>query len=136
MASPAPTLFLVYNADGGPISAIGDFVHKLVFPATYPCSLCGLTYGPLRMRRAWRRFLDSLGLPVLFLYRDEFRRTLDARNLPLPAILLGGEEGPPEVLVSAADLKALPDLDALIAMVGARLRARQIAAPPAPRTAR
>ncbi|RNJ64501.1 MAG: hypothetical protein EDM03_06440 [Porphyrobacter sp. IPPAS B-1204] len=116
-----PTLICVYNAKGGLISALGDMVHKIVSPATYPCSLCALTYGAVSMRGEWRRFLGGTGLPTLFLYRDEFRSDLDKRDLPLPAILLGGEAGPPQVLVSAAELDALPDLPALIALVQARL---------------
>ena len=73
------------------------------------------------MRAAWRSFLDKLGLQVLFLYRDEFRQNLDQRDIVLPAILLGAETGAPEVLVSAAELAALRDLPALIALVEERL---------------
>lgn len=121
MQPTIPTLILVYNADGGLLDALGDFVHKIVSPATYPCSLCALTYGAFTMRAEWRRFLGTLGLPVLFLYRDEFRSELDGRDIALPAILLGGEAGAPEVLVSAKELAALPDLAALIALVEERL---------------
>lgn len=123
MAGPQRTLILVYNADGGLLNAARDAVHKLVSPATYPCSLCALTYGAVSMRGAWRTFLARLGMPVMFLYRDEFREDLDARDLPLPVILVGGETNPPEVLVSAAELDGLPDLPALIALVEARLKA-------------
>jgi hypothetical protein len=121
MAPTTPTLIAVYNADGGILNALGDMMHKLVSPATYPCSLCALTYGVATMRGEWRAFLRRLHLPALFLYRDEFHRDLDRRDIPLPAILLGGKSGPPEVLVSAAELNALPDLPALIALVEARL---------------
>jgi hypothetical protein len=121
MTSHIPTLICVYNAKGGWLNALGDMVHKLVSPATYPCSLCALTYGAVSMRPAWRAALDRLGLPVLFLYRDEFRKNLDTRNLPLPAVLLGNEAGPPEVLVSAGELNALTSLDALIALVEERV---------------
>ena len=121
MKRTIPTLILVYNADGGVFNALGDMVHKILSPATYPCSLCALTYGPFTMRAAWRSFLDKLGLQVLFLYRDEFRQNLDQRDIVLPAILLGAETGAPEVLVSAAELAALRDLPALIALVEERL---------------
>lgn len=121
MRRPAPTLILVYNANGGVLHALGDMVHKIISPATYPCSLCALTYGPFTMRAAWRNFLDKLGLPVLFLYRDEFREDLDERDIALAAILLGTETGIPEVLVTAAELGALQDLPELIALVEERL---------------
>jgi hypothetical protein len=123
MESKTATLIFVYNADGGVWNALGDMVHKIVSPATYPCSLCALTYGPVSMRRAWRRFLGGIGLLTLFLYRDEFSTGLDRRDLPLPVVLLGREPGPPDVLVSAAELSALPDLPALIALIETRLTA-------------
>ncbi|WP_285713666.1 hypothetical protein [Erythrobacter oryzae] len=115
------TLIFVYNADGGLLNAARDAVHKLVRPATYPCSLCALTYGAVAKRPAWAAFLARVGLPALFLYRDEFRDTLDTRDLPLPAILIGGAGQEPEVLVSATELDALADLDALIALLEARI---------------
>lgn len=121
MTVTTPTLMFIYNARGGLLSALGDMVHKIVSPATYPCSLCALTYGAVSMQGEWRRFLDGTGLPTLFLYRDEFHSDLDGRDLPLPAILLGGEADPPLVLVSAAELDALPHLAALIALVRERL---------------
>lgn len=119
------TLIFIYNAKAGLLAAAGDTVHKLVSPGTYPCSLCALTYGALSKRPAWSAFLARVGMPTLFLYRDEFRADLDTRDLPLPAILLGSDGPVPEVLVSAAELDALPDLDALIALLVARLAERQ-----------
>lgn len=121
MISQMHTLIFVYNAKGGWLNALGDAVHKLASPSTYPCSLCALTYGAVSKRPAWRAFLARVGLPTLFLYRDEFRAELDTRDLPLPAILLGGAGPVPEVLVSASELDGLADLDALIALLEARV---------------
>ncbi|MBY0344598.1 MAG: hypothetical protein K2Q29_12155 [Sphingomonadales bacterium] len=121
MTATTHTLIFVYNANGGWLNALRDAVHKAASPATYPCSLCALTYGLVSTHREWRSFLGRLGLPVLFLYRDEFRHDLDNRDLPLPAVLIGGHNSAPELLVSAAELDALPDLAALIALVEARM---------------
>jgi len=121
MAKIMPTLIFIYNADGGLLNAARDAVHKLASPATYPCSLCALTYGAVSKRPAWRAFLGRVGLPTLFLYRDEWHADLDSRDLPLPAILLGGAEPVPEVLVSASELDGLTDLGGLIALLEARL---------------
>jgi hypothetical protein len=127
MASRLPTLIFIYNANGGLLHALGDMVQKIASPGTYPCSLCALTYGAFSKRPAWRRFLDMLGHPQLFLYRDEFRGDLDGRDLALPAILLGAEDGAqPHVLVSAAELDALPSLPALISLIEARLGAAPV----------
>lgn len=121
MKPAGSSLIFVYNADGGVRSALGDMVHKILSPATYPCSLCALTHGPFAKRGAWRRFLDGLGRPALFLYRDEFWRDLDSRAIALPAILLARGPGESEVLISAGELNEMPDLDALIALLAERL---------------
>lgn len=121
MNSSLPTLILVYNADSGLINAVKDAVWKVVRPSTYPCSLCALTYGPVAMHRRWRRFLGALPLARAFHHRDDFARAFPDCAVALPAILidLGGHS--PEVLVSAAELNALADLSALIALVEARM---------------
>lgn len=123
MDSSVQTLIFIYNADGGLWSALRDMVHKLVWPATYPCSLCALTYGAFRMRGEWRSFLNSLEQSHLFVYRDEHREDLATGELPLPAILLARGAGEPKLLVSAAQLASLPDLAALIALLRTRLAA-------------
>jgi hypothetical protein len=114
-------LIMVYNADSGMLNMLKDGLHKLIRPQTYPCSLCALTYGPVMMRGKWRRFLENLGGTTIFLYRDTFRQDHHARDLPLPAILLARGPGQPEILISAEELDAMPDLHALIALVEARL---------------
>jgi hypothetical protein len=115
------TLIFVYNADSGPLNALRDMVHKIVSPATYPCSLCALTDGPFAKRREWRVFLDSLSCAKMFLYRDEVRDVLDMDDLALPVILLARGPGQPEVLVDADELNGLSDCDSLIAFMEQRL---------------
>ena len=107
--------------DGGWLNALADMVHKLVSPATYPCSLCALTYGWVAMHGRWRRFLGGLPQAKAFHHKDDFALALPGLAVPLPAILLAEGEAPPQVLVSAAELDALPDLETLIALVAARL---------------
>ncbi len=48
-------------------------VHKVVSPATYPCSLCATTYGAVAMKPAWRAYLRRLSLGVAFFHRPDFR---------------------------------------------------------------
>lgn len=122
--SNAPTrLILVYNADGGLLNAAKDTVRKLVKPAGYPCSLCALTHGWVSMHGKWRRFLASLPQDKTMHHRDDFAMAFPDLRAALPAILLAEGAAPPRVLVSAAELDALRDLDALIALVAARLDA-------------
>jgi hypothetical protein len=121
MTNPAPRLILVYNADGGWLNALKDAVWKVARPATYPCSLCALTYGWVSMHGRWRRFLAGLPQAKVFHHRDDFARAFPGLAVPLPAILLGEGDAPPLVLVSAEELDSLAGLDALIALVAARL---------------
>ena len=121
MNRPTTRLVLVYNADSGPINALKDAVWKVVRPATYPCSLCALTYGWVSMHGRWRRFLEQLPQTKVFHHRDDFALAFPGLAVPLPAILLAEGDASPQVLVSAAELDALPDLAALMALVAARL---------------
>lgn len=116
-----PRLILVYNADAGLLKGLRDSVWKAFRPATYPCSLCALTHGWFTMYRPWRQFLDSLPHEKVYLHKDEIGRAFPELNIALPAILITEGRPRPEVLVSANELDALADLDALIALVGKRL---------------
>lgn len=112
-----PTLLIVYNADEGVLAAIGDALHKAVSPATYPCSLCAVTYGALRMRPEWRAYLKALPYDIRFHHRPDFRRSYpELADLPLPAILLD-EGGGPWVVLDAAALAVIGDVGEMIAML-------------------
>ena len=120
-------LVFVYNADRGLFNAATDSVHKLLSPGTYECRLCQVTYGAFAMRRAWRDYLDGLGLPLVFLHRDEFLGTYPAlTELPLPVILTDG--GPayalPLVPPAPSTIDACTNLDALIAATNEALQRR------------
>jgi hypothetical protein len=121
MTAPADRLILVYNADSGWLNAVKDAVWKVAQPATYPCSLCALTYGWVAMHGAWRRFLDGLPHSKVFHHKDDFAAAFPAAEVALPAILLAGPGDATDVLVSAAELDSLPDLEALITLVETRL---------------
>ena len=125
MTSPQSRLILVYNANGGVLNGLRDSVWKAFRPSTYPCSLCALTYGWLSMHGSGRRFLDGLPHTKAFYHKDDFAAAFPDQQVALPVILLAPADGAPQVLVSAAELDALPDLDALIALVGTRVAERQ-----------
>jgi hypothetical protein len=127
MTDSALRLILVYNADGGVLNGLRDSVWKAFRPSTYPCSLCALTFGWFAMHRPWRQFLDSLPHEKVYLHKDEIDQALPGLDFALPAILVAAGRQQPEVLVSANALDALPDLDALIALVGKRLSEAQVA---------
>ncbi len=114
-------ILIVYNADGGILSAVKDAVHKVVAPASYPCSLCAITYGAVSMRDDWRRFLNTLSDEVTFHHRDDFARDFPSINAPLPAIFHSRNGEPPRVLVSNLELDQIKGLAALIALMRERL---------------
>ena len=87
-------LLFVYNADGGTLAGLKDMFHKILFPTTYPCSLCAITYGATSMRPEWRDFIKTLPVPVDFLHRDEFVRDYPQwAQHPLPAAFALEENG-------------------------------------------
>ena len=65
-------LVFVYNADSGVLNLVKDIAHKLLSPATYPCSLCDLTYSAFGERKSWIRFRKSLPVSQQYLHIDEF----------------------------------------------------------------
>ena len=121
MTDRQPRMIFVYNADGGLLNALKDAVWKAASPSTYPCSLCALTYGYVSMHGRWRRFLGTLAHTKVFHHRDDFALAFPDHGIALPAILLADSDSTLQVLVSADVLDALPDLDALIALVKEQL---------------
>jgi hypothetical protein len=120
------TLLFVYNGDSGVASGLIHYVHKIVSPSTYACSLCALTYGPLGRRAAWERYLATLNIPTLFLHRDELGPRYPMAVEPLPAVFLD-RDGRLEVVLARTDLDACRDVDGLVEVLDrqlARFRAR------------
>jgi hypothetical protein len=118
-----PTLVFVYAGDSGLLHGVIDTFHKILSPATYACNLCALTYTRTGKQRGdWVRAVRDLGMPSVFLHRDELRLRPGAMDVPLPAVLVdrGGAHTP---LVSREEIEACGDLDALIALVSTRAQA-------------
>ena len=114
-------LLFVYNADGGRLAGLKDMFHKILSPATYPCSLCAVTYGATKMRPEWQQFVQALPMPVEFLHRDEFVRDYPQhQNQPLPAAFAVAETGELSPFIEAAEMDAA-DLNELMELVRARL---------------
>ena len=115
-------IILVYNADEGWLASIKDMLHKIVRPETYPCSLCALSYGPLAMRGAWRKFLNNLPLEKKFYHRQDFARDYEnAARFALPVILIE-KDGVLQILVDKLELDLITDVEELILATRAALR--------------
>jgi hypothetical protein len=120
LSQPPERLLIVYNAEAGIAAGVKDSIHKLLRPETYPCSLCALTHGTLRMDRSWKRFIERMPIDVRVYHRPDFRACYPDLDLPLPAVLT--EQGhTPRVLLGAEELRTIGSVDALIARIEAQL---------------
>jgi hypothetical protein len=122
-------LIFVYNADVGLVSGIIDAVHKIVSPGTYPCSLCAVTYGAVRMDPRWRAWLNAAPFAAHFYHRQDFQAAYPAlAAIPLPCVLVD-RNGKTDTLVTSDALAQVTTLDALIALIERRLDPLYPAAP-------
>jgi len=107
-------LVFVYNADAGFFNLAADVAHKIFSPATYPCHLCDLTHGVLRMRPEWAQFIQESPVGLVFLHRDEFHaQYADWQTEPLPAVWMDVGTGTLQLLLDAQTLNAINTLEAL-----------------------
>lgn len=107
-------LLFVYNAEAGLVAGLMDSIHKVMSPETYPCRLCAITYGAVRMDPRWRAWLKSARFEAVFHHRADFRAAHPNVAIDLPAILVSDSKGL-RTLLDARDFASIPDLDALIA---------------------
>jgi hypothetical protein len=120
-----PVILFVYNADSGLIAGLKEYVHKAVSPDTYECNLFQVTYGAAGMKEKWREFVDALPLRVEFLHRDTMARRYPEIPAEFPAAFL--RRGSYLTLfLSAEEINACGDLDALIALVEEKLAQQQL----------
>ena len=113
-------LIFVYNAKPGIAAGIMDSIHKTLSPATYPCDLCTITYGALRMDPAWKAWLKAQPFESEFRYRDEFRAAHPEIDASMPAVFRE-DGGRLELLVKDEDFASTPTVDALIALIESRI---------------
>ncbi|KAF0172908.1 MAG: hypothetical protein FD161_3912 [Limisphaerales bacterium] len=113
-------IILAYNADAGLFNAAKDWASKLLWPDSNPCTLCRITYDVRGMLHPWKKYLESLGCPVLFLHRPEFGQHYAHLDLPLPVILADFGRGP-EVLLTAGEIASAATVEGLIAATQEKL---------------
>ena len=141
MTQKRARLILVYNADTGLIEMLKHAVHKQLWPETYPCSLCAMTYGAVSMRGDWKQFWQALDMDVLFYHRDDFTEdfpelgTGGAREVALPSILISEAGEEPHVIIGNEELDAMGDVNDLMARVSAKLSLRVVSGEGVPNVA-
>jgi len=110
-------IIIIYNAESGIFNSLSDYVHKIVSPETYQCSLCGLTYGNLGMEVKWKNYLQQLTLPVSFKYKNQ-RQEIPEKfvQTALPVILFK-KNGTIKELLNSHEINAAVNLEELIRMM-------------------
>jgi hypothetical protein len=107
-------LIFVYNADSGYWNMWLDIAHKVFSPDTYPCSLCDLTYGVMKIEPEWDTFVQNAPVPFEFLHKDEYLAVYP--NTPFrqfPFILQSLENGSQQMFIPAEVLNGFTHIDAL-----------------------
>ena len=113
-------LLFVYNANAGVMAGIMDSLHKTLSPATYPCDLCAITYGAIRMDPRWKAWLKAQSFDSVFYHRPDFRAAYPDVAVDLPVILVD-RDGQVEPLIAANEFKSAASVDKLIALIESRL---------------
>ena len=114
-------LIFVYNAKSGFMHSAMDLMHKTASPKTYPCKLCQITYSGATMNKFWKRYVADLGIPALFMHRNEFAKAYPSINIELPAILLKKDKTFIMLLVGD-DFKRIKDLSDLMKTLNEKLK--------------
>jgi len=73
------------------------------------------------MRSEWRQFLDSLGLPVEFLHRDELEERYGIKDAALPAVFAKLPDGTIEPLIEADSINQQIGLEGLKGLIEDRI---------------
>jgi hypothetical protein len=115
-------LIFVYNADSGKWNAYMDMAHKIFSPATYPCSLCDLTYGIFKIRPEWEDFVKNSPVPFEFLHKDEFHHDYPTLStLALPVVLIKDKNEAISVLINQTELNMTKEIAGLNDLILSRL---------------
>lgn len=110
-------LLFVYNVKSDLFSSAIDAVHKIISPDTYPCALCRITYGTVKMKEEWKNFIENLPHKVEFLHKDEFKKQYPGmKAVALPAVFSKTEAGIKEI-ISAEEINRQSSIEDLKELV-------------------
>lgn len=115
-------LIFVYRGTSNPFSLLADFAHRLLYPETYECNLCDLTYDLLTMKRQWKAFIASLPVRSAFHLSDRFsRRYPEFAATPFPAVFIEDSVQVIRPLISKEEIDAATTLEQLQELIASRL---------------
>jgi hypothetical protein len=118
---PDRFLLFVYNLDKGSVADIKDYLYSSQPAKTPQCNLCALISSPVGIKKGWKRFTSEIGIPVKYLFRDEFSHEFSLPKSPSPAVFIqiGGST---ILLVNSDDLNYCKNTDELIDLVKKRIQ--------------
>jgi len=119
-----PQLIFVYNSDKGLFGSLADFAHKIIFPATYQCQLCALTYGNFSMKSEWKSFMEMLPVKALFLHKNDFLKKYEI-NTSFPAVFIE-KNGMLKTFLSTENIERCKTLQELIEAISFKLSKYEI----------
>ncbi len=121
----SPTLIFIYNAKAGFMHGMMDLVHKTASPKTYPCKLCMVTFSGATMNKLWKQYVAGLGIPAIFMHRDEFTKAYPNQHVTFPVVLLV-RNGSISTLISSDEFKTITDLSELMNVLTLKLNKTQL----------
>jgi hypothetical protein len=106
-------IVFIYNAKSGTVNSLIDWVHKIISPDTYECSLCSITYDNFGKKAEWSTFLRELKIKSTFIYKDQIINDQKLKDVPLPCAYLK-KSNDINLLISSDEMNSFKSLDELI----------------------
>ena len=117
---PGQMLVFVYNLDRSSLFSMTDYHKSSTAAKISPCNLYALVFSPVGMKKGWKRFINDLGIPARYLYRDEFAIETGIGKHTFPAVYIQSGKSFEEI-IAADEINRVDSTDSLIALVTQRL---------------
>lgn len=115
-------LVFVYNANSGFVNQSLNWMHKVLSPNTYACSLCHLTHTAFGEKEQWTNFSSQQPIAMDFLHKDAFHEKHPSLKLNFPWIGLIEEDNIIKTILDNKKLNQLKDLNELLAVLNVELK--------------
>lgn len=117
---PGQMLVFVYNLDRSSLFSMTDYHKSSTAAKISPCNLYALVFSPVGMKKGWKRFINDLGIPSRYLYRDEFAIETGIGEHTFPAVYIQSKKSFEEI-IGSDEINRMDSTDSFIALVTRRL---------------
>lgn len=115
-------LILVYNANTGFVNQSFNWLHKVVSPSTYLCSLCKLTHSAFGIKENWKNFIEETQIKMEFLHKDEFAEKYPSLSVSFPWIGFIEQSNITLTIVDNKRINQLKDMNELLDLLKVELK--------------